>query len=332
MRPAAARRGGPEARRLQTPGAPTPPRALPVMKTCVILNPRAGSAQAARESLLRALGRLGGVQIRETSEAGMARELAGRAVREGFDRVVAAGGDGTLNGVLDGLAPDFDRAELGLVPAGTGNDLARTLGIPDHPEEAVEVLLAGHVRRLDVGRLEVGEGPRWFLNASAGGFTGEVDEELKAELKEAWGPLSYLRTAVEALAELERYRTRLVLEPGTPEEERIRLATVNVVVANGRFVAGGLLVAPDAEPDDGLLDVVAIQAAPVARLSLLAPRVVVGQHLDHELVLHRRVRALEVHAEPPMPFNADGEPAGHTPARYQVLPGAVRFVAPEVAG
>ncbi|HEX6201183.1 MAG TPA: acylglycerol kinase family protein, partial [Thermoanaerobaculia bacterium] len=107
------------------------------MKTCVILNPRAGSAEAARESLLRALGRLDRAQILETSEAGMAKELAARAVREGFGRDVAAGGDGTLNGVLNGLAPDFDRAELGLVPAGTGNDLARTLGIPDDPEEAV---------------------------------------------------------------------------------------------------------------------------------------------------------------------------------------------------
>lgn len=298
------------------------------MKTCVILNPRAGGAEAARESLLRALGRLDGVQVQETSEAGTAAELAARAVREGFGRVIAAGGDGTLNGVLNGLAPDFGRAELGLVPAGTGNDLARTLGIPGDPEAAVEVLLSGRVRHLDVGRIQVGEERHWFLNASAGGFTGEVDEELKVELKEAWGPLSYLRTAVEALAELEAYRTRLVLEPGSPEEERIRLATVNVVVANGRFVAGGLLVAPEAAPDDGMLDVVAIKAAPVARLSLLAPRVVVGQHLDHELVLHRRVRTLEVHSEPPMPFNADGEPAGHTPACYQVLPGAVRFVAP----
>lgn len=298
------------------------------MKTCVILNPRAGGAEAARESLLRALGRLDGVQILETSEAGMAKELAARAVREGFERVVAVGGDGTLNGVLNGLAPDFGRVELGLVPAGTGNDLARTLEIPSDPEEAVELLLAGTVRSLDVGHLQAGDVRRWFLNASAGGFTGEMDEELKADLKEAWGPLSYLRTAVEALADLEAYRTRLVLEPGTSEEERLRLATVNVVVANGRFVAGGLHVAPEAAPDDGLLDVIAIRAAPVARLSLLAPRVVVGQHLDHELVLHRRVRTLEIHSEPPMPFNADGEPVGPTPCRYQVLPGAVRFVAP----
>jgi diacylglycerol kinase (ATP) len=100
------------------------------------------------------------------------------------------------------------------------------------------------------------------------------------------------------------------------------------VVANGRYVGGGLHVAPTAGPDDGLLDVVVIHAAPIARLSLLAPRVAIGAPLGHELVEHRRVRSLEVRSDPPMPFNADGEPIGSTPARFQVLPGAIRFLAP----
>lgn len=301
-------------------------------RTCIILNPHAGSAEAVRETLRRVVGRLDRIEIRETGGAGTARELAARALEEGFERLVAAGGDGTLNEVLNGLAPDFARAELGLVPAGTGNDIARTLEIPPDPEEAVEVLLAGATRRLDAARLECAGETRWFLNVSAGGFSGEVDEELKGEIKEAWGPLSYVRTAFEALADLEAYRVRLVLDPGTPKEERIRLAAVNVAVANGRYVGGGLHVAPEAEPDDGLLDVVAIRAAPAGRLWLLAPAIVAGHHLEHELVLHRQVRSLEVHAEPNMPFNADGEPVGDTPVRYDLLPGAVRFVARAPAG
>ncbi|HUF77934.1 MAG TPA: diacylglycerol kinase family protein [Thermoanaerobaculia bacterium] len=298
------------------------------MKTCVILNPRAGSAQTILESLRRALDRLDELEIRETDAAGGARALAARAVEEGFDRLVAAGGDGTLNEVLNGLAPDFDRAELGLVPAGTGNDLARTLGIPLDPERAVEVVASGAVRKLDVARLHAGGEDRWFLNVSAGGFSGEVDEGLKAEFKESWGPLSYLRTAFEAATELETYDARLTFEPGTSDEESLRLDAVNVVVANGRYVGGGLHVAPTAAPDDGLLDVVVIHAAPIARLSLLAPRVAIGAHLGHELVEHRRARSLEVRSDPPMPFNADGEPIGSTPVRYQVLPKAVRFLAP----
>jgi diacylglycerol kinase (ATP) len=300
----------------------------PVMRTCIILNPRAGAAEAIRESLGRAIDRLDGIEIRETERAGRARALAASAVAEGFDRVVAAGGDGTLNEVLNGIAPDFGRVELGLVPAGTGNDLARTLGIPSDPEAAVEVLARGAVRSLDLARLQTEGEDRWFLNVSAGGFGGEVDEDLRAEIKEVWGPLSYIRTAFEALAELETYRVRLTFEPGSSEAASLEVAAVNVVVANGRYVAGGLHVAPTAAPDDGLLDVVVIRAAPIPRLSLLAPQVALGQHLDHELILHRRVRSLAVESEPAMQFNADGELAGATPVRYQVVPGAVRFVAP----
>lgn len=297
------------------------------MRTCVILNPLAGGGEASRARLRQAVDRLAGARVLETHAIGDARALAARAAEEGFGRMVAAGGDGTLNEVLQGLAPRFP-VELGLIPVGTGNDLARTLGIPPDPVEALNVLEAGAVRRLDVGRFTGFEGDRWFLNVSAGGFSGEVDEHLDPEIKAVWGPLSYVRTAFDALAELEPYHTELTISPGTDREERLELSLVNVVVANGRFVAGGLPVAPEAAPDDGLLDLVAIRAAPVGRLSLLAARMALGQHLEHELVLHRRGPSLTVTCTPAMVFNTDGELAGPGPAHFEVLPRAVRFVAP----
>lgn len=299
------------------------------MKTCVILNPNAGGAEGARKVLARQTGTRNDLQIWCTAEAGDARRMAARARDEGFGRVVAAGGDGTLNEVVNGLAPDFDGVEVGLIPLGTGNDLARSLEIPREPEAAVELLSAGTSRPMDMARVE-GEAVHHFLNVSAGGFSGEVGEILEQdpEVKAAWGPLSYVRGAFEALSELEPYRTRIVLDPGGPDEERIRLAAVNVAVANARFVGGGIHVAPRAACDDGLLDLVAIRAAPVSRLSLLASKVLVAQHLDDELVLHRQVSRLEIHAEPAMSFNADGERIGLTPLRYEVLPGALRFVTP----
>ncbi len=303
------------------------------MKTVLILNPNAGSAAKVREILDEVLQGRDGVEVRETAEAGDAGRIAREAVAEGFERVVAAGGDGTLNEVLNGIAPDFDRVELGLIPLGTGNDLSRTLDIPrempDDLQEAIELMVEGTVRPLDVASVCTDGGePRYFLNVSAGGFSGEVNEKMEDEVKAAWGPLSYVRGAFEALSEMEIYRTRLRLEPGTEDEEEIRLATVNVAVANGRFVAGGLHVAPAARPDDGLLDLVMIEAAPVARLSLLAPQVLVGQHVEDELVHHHRFRRLEIRSEPPMGFNADGEMIGKTPVTYEIHPGAIRFVCP----
>lgn len=299
------------------------------MRTFVILNPTAGGAEAAEELLARELAALDDLQIGRTTAAGDAQRLAARARRDGFERVVAAGGDGTLNEVLNGLAPDFDGLEVGLVPLGTGNDLARTLEIPRTVEEAVAVLVAGVTRRFDVARVE-GETVRYFLNVSAGGFSGEVGEILEQdpEVKAAWGPLSYVRGAFQALSQLEPYRTRLVIDPGGAGEEELRLASVNVIVANARFVGGGLHVAPPALPDDGLLDLIVVRAAPVGRLSVLASKVLVSQHMEDELILHRQVRRLEVHAEPSMPFNADGELIGHTPVRYEVLPQALRLVVP----
>lgn len=299
------------------------------VRTRVILNPAAGGGSGAAAGLAELLAALPGVEVRETSQPGDARRFAERALASGCRRLVAVGGDGTLNEVVNGLAPDFGRAELALLPSGTGNDLARALGLPDRPDEALAVLAAGHTRPLDLVHLgAAGARSGYFANASAGGFSGEVDERLNAETKAAWGPLSYLRSAIAALPGLEPYRATLVLEPGTPEEERLELELVNLVVANGRFVAGGVPVAPQAEPDDGLLDLVAIRAAPASRLALLASKVLLGQHLGDDLVLHRRFRRLEVLSRPAMPTNADGETGFETPLRYRVLPGAVRFVVP----
>ncbi len=318
------RKAGPEflgARGLQ--------RAAGMPGTRVILNPSAGGGSGADRDLRERLAALPGVEVCETSEPGAARRLAKQAVAAGCRRLVAAGGDGTLNEVLNGLAPDFGRAEVALVPAGTGNDLARSLGLPEPTDEALAVLAAGHTRALDLARLDDGGGAsRYFANASAGGFSGEVDERMDEQVKAAWGPLSYLRSAVAALPELEPYRTTLVLEPGTPEEERLELALVNLVVANGRFVAGGVAIAPEASTDDGLLDLVAIRAAPIARLAGLASKVLLGQHLGDELVVHRKFRRLDVRSRPPMPCNADGETGYATPLGYRVLPAAVRFVVP----
>lgn len=311
------------------------------MKTCIILNPEAGGGASA-SSLDRAIARLPETVVRASPEPGAARRLARQAAEDGFERVVAAGGDGTLNEVLNGLAPDF-AAAIGLIPLGTGNDLARTLAIPTDPAAAVEVLRSGRTRAIDAVRVERlgdrdeggtpggGEVAGWFLNASAGGFSGEIDERLDGEVKGSWGPLAYLRGALEALASLEPYRLRLEIEgeDGEPGAvERLATPAVNLVIANGRTIAAGIPVAPEAAIDDGLADLLVIVPAPVSRLSVLASKTLVGLHEQDELVISRRVRRVTVRAEPAMPFNLDGELSGTTPVRYEVVPGAVRFVVP----
>ncbi|MDQ3624016.1 MAG: diacylglycerol kinase family lipid kinase, partial [Verrucomicrobiota bacterium] len=250
-------------------------------------------------------------------------QLAASAAEDGFETVIAAGGDGTLNEVLNGLENAFGRVRLGLLPLGTGNDFARSLKLPTEVDAALGILAAGHTRRVDILRLE-GASRRHALNVSAGGFSGTVNEKLTDKLKATWGPLSYVRGFVEALPELADYHTEIVLD----EEERIEVPAYNIVVANGAWVAKGLPIAPEAQIDDGLADLVLIPAASIAQLAVLAPQILLGSHLASDLVVFRRARKIVVKADPPMNFNTDGEWFGGTPVTFTVLPRAIEVLAP----
>jgi len=290
------------------------------MKTCVITNPNSGTAQA-QEQLREQLQRLPGLTISETKQPGDARRLAAEAVRAGFDLVVAAGGDGTINEVLNGMAVDFSRAALGILPLGTANDFARTINVPADVSAAVEILLAGNKQPTDVIRYTSTE-TRYFINVSAGGFSGQVNEALTAEMKQAWGPLAYLRSAAGVLPNLTDYRTFIACD----DEPEQKLHLYNMVVANARYVAGGIPIAPEAQLNDGLADVVIVPAASMLELAVLGPQLLLGTHLGSELVHFRRASKITVRSEPGMWFNVDGELISNAPAQFEVLPRVLQVI------
>ena len=238
--------------------------------------------------------------------------------------VVAAGGDGTLNEVINGIQENAGEASVGLIPLGTGNDFARSIGVPTDLAAAIEALRAAHTRAIDLVRVTSDE-VRYFLNVSAGGFSGLVNEKLTPEMKKTWGPLAYLRSAAAALPELRAYRTTLAFD----NSESLMLDLYNVVVANGRFVGGGTLIAPEASIDDGLLDIILIQKRPAPELALLVAQVALATHLASDAVVFRRAAKLTVNSKPGMWFNVDGELVGNEPARFEILPRALRFVVPK---
>jgi diacylglycerol kinase (ATP) len=291
--------------------------------TSVILNPSAGSVREL-DDLVKQIGHLPGAEIHMTTKAGSAARLARAAVRKGCTMIVAAGGDGTLNEVINGIQENAGDACVGLLPLGTGNDFARTIGLPTDPEAAIEMLRAGHIRAVDLVRVTSDE-VRYFLNVSAGGFSGLVDEKLTPEIKKTWGPLAYLRSAAAALPELRAYRTTLAFD----NTKSLMLDLYNVVVANGRYVAGGTLIAPEASIDDGLLDIILIQQRSAPELALLAAQVAMGAHLSSDAIVFRRAAKLTVNSKPGMWFNVDGELVGNEPARFEILPRALRFVVPK---
>jgi diacylglycerol kinase (ATP) len=151
-----------------------------------------------------------------------------------------------------------------------------------------------------------------------------VNEKLTPEMKKSWGPLAYLRSAAAALPELRAYRTTLAMD----NAESITMELYNVVVANGRYVGAGTLIAPDASIDDGLLDVVLIPQRPAGELALVIAQVALGTHLSSAAVVHRRAKKLTVNSKPGMWFNVDGELVGNEPATFEIVPRALRFIAP----
>lgn len=289
-------------------------------RTCLLFNPRAGSA-AQLAVIVARLAELG-VEVRELGEDDDLAGLVRTTTEAGYDTIVVAGGDGSVQAAAIGLTTANRRATLAVLPLGTGNDFCRTMAIPLDPQAATELLLTGTPRDVDVLQVEGAPKP-YLINAATGGFSGKVAAEVTSELKAAWGPLAYLRGALGPVTDPPTYRVTLRFDDGPAEEHDV----LNVVVANARSAAGGFAVAPGANPEDGFLDVVLVHAADTLDLSVVAARLMHGDYTHDENVTHRRARAVEVVSDPPLPMSLDGERCECHRVRFSVVPKAVRVLA-----
>ncbi|MFC7474603.1 lipid kinase [Dankookia sp. GCM10030260] len=235
----------------------------------------------------------------------------------GFDRVVIGGGDGTLNAAIPGLL----KAGLpfGILPLGTANDLARSLGIPFELDAAAQVIATAAPRPVDLGEVN----GHCYFNVASIGFSAELASELKAEAKKRWGKLGY---GVAALGLLRRARPFTVTLVHDGRVERVR--TIQVSVGNGRHYGGGMTVSEDARPDDGLLDVYSLEVTHWWRLVALLPWLRRGTHGSWRDVRAFRTTELELRTRKPRPVNTDGELTTHTPAAFRLRPAALRVFAP----
>lgn len=289
--------------------------------TLVLLNPGAGKG-GDRRGWREALDDLRDAEVCESRSEADARARVRAAIDDGVERIVAAGGDGTVSLVVDAVAAadGLDRVQVGILPLGTANDYARSLELPAEPETAVDVLRRGRTRRVDLGRVE-GPTSRHLVNVSVGGFGGRVGERVASETKRRWGPLAYFEAAAEQITHLERYDLHARLD-----EEELELQAVHVIVANGTRTGGNIPVAPNARLDDGLLDVILVPALELPQLLALIPAFLAGQHTDDERLVVRRVEGAAFRSDPPMPFGVDGEPIGDGPVDFRVLAGALEVI------
>ncbi len=288
----------------------------------VICNPSSGGGSYDPDALRDELGEFE-LDWVTTEGPGDAMEGA-REWREGL--LIVAGGDGTVNDVVNGLgkAGFPEGVTLAILPAGTGNDLAATLDIPEDPDLAEDVIRQNRVRTLDAARVRSGGvGEKFFVNVATGGLGAEISRANDEEFKQKWGKLSYLRASLETAKEFDVRELDLYLD-GEPRKVR----AVNVVVGNCRYAGGGWLAAPRANPEDGLLDVVIIEKLDLADLLQLAPASMArSDYLGKEGVFFARAKEIRVETQPPgLEFTADGEVIGDEPTEFSVIPGALKVV------
>lgn len=311
-----------------------PPSGGPPSDALLILNPEAGGLRGEPTLLTRleAHPQLRGVKVVPTQSAAELRAEARKARDEERTHILVGGGDGTfhevVNGLLDGLDPESlppreSLPVLAIIPLGTGNDLARSLGTPLAPWKALDALDWGCPRPMDLIRVQ-GSRDRWCVNALTGGMVAQPDVTAGAESKAAMGLLAYVRQGLASLeGEMPLYDLRLTLE-GRRQET---LKAQTLVAANGRFIGGAVPVAPDARLDDGLLDLLVVPDLGLTDMGLLLPRLLVGKHKDHPGLFTERVRQLEIRSDPALHLSLDGEPTRAEEAVLRVLPGAVRILA-----
>ncbi|HYP72644.1 MAG TPA: diacylglycerol kinase [Microbacterium sp.] len=298
------------------------------MDVALLMNPAAragahtGAAMRAAERL-RAAGHR--VSVISGGSAAESSELLRTALDLGADAVVVAGGDGTVSLAIQQLAGG--RVPLGIVPAGTGNDLANTLGLRDlDADAAADAVIAGTTRTIDLARVTRTDGTSvLYGTVLASGFDSKVNDRAN---RMRW-PRGHMRYNVAILVEFLRLRGipfDVELELADGVTERIAGELVMATVGNGRSYGGGIPICPDADLEDGLLDVTLLRPAGRLKLLRLLPRVYRGTHTSIDEVTTYRVRSARL-ASPGVTAYADGDPLGPLPLRVDVVPGALRVFA-----
>ena len=291
------------------------------IRALIVFNPIAGQASSLEQDIIAAcdVWREHGwtVDIRPTEGPGDGTRIAREAAAQGYDLVVAAGGDGTVNEVVNGLAGT--QTALAALPAGTVNVWVREIGLPLQPRAAAEALLHAKVRAIDLGRA----GDRYFLLMAGVGFDAAVTAEVHAREKRRLGIFAYLLRGYELAWRFQGTRVRIVIDGKV-----VRSRVLMVVLGNSQLYGGVLKVTARASMDDGLLDVciikgTSLRSAPLRVLSILLQRYT----LDPKIEYHR-ARIVRIETGRGLPVQVDGDHIGNTPMIFEAVPGALRALLP----
>lgn len=311
------------------------------MNPLVIVNPHSGGGKTGRtfSSTQRTFeASLGTIDVAFTERTGHAIDLAYAGAKEKRELVIAVGGDGTLNEVVNGVmraAEDGIQApEVAIVGQGTGGDFRKTLGVEHRLDKYLEAIASGRVRAVDVGRIiyrdhEKTEKTRYFVNILSAGMGGLVDQYVASASRALGGKVAYFGASFRALVASRRGRLKCdVTSEG--KESKKRIQTYMIAICNGRYFGSGMHVAPMAKFDDGKFEVVSIDAASKIAFSVNSQRIYDGAHIGKEGIEHFSCEKISMdldneEARDVFLLDCDGEPIGGLPISVECVPGAIRF-------
>lgn len=289
----------------------------------IIYNPTSGR-EAFKKELANVLERfeLAGYEAsaHATTGEGDASEAAKVAVERRYDVIVAAGGDGTINEVVNGIADQDYRPKLGVVPSGTTNDFARALGIPRNIMKAVDVILDGQSMPLDIGKVN----DQYFINIAGGGKLTELTYEVPSKLKTMIGHMAYYVKGIEMLPSVKSTSVRLEYD-GEVLEDDIML----FLVSNTNSVGGFEKLAPEAKLDDGYFDLLILKKTNLAEFVRLATLALKGNHLEHKNLIYTQAKHIKVENAEKMQLNIDGEFGGMLPGEFHNLQQHIELFVPD---
>jgi diacylglycerol kinase (ATP) len=301
-----------------------------VTETVMIVNPASSAGRTARqwpEIAKRAKAHGLDVEVRLTEQRGHATELAREAAGRNVPLVLAIGGDGTVSEVANGLV-GAAATELAIVQRGSGCDIMRTFGIPKDADRALEIAAKAPARTIDLGRVEYAgrDGAiesRHFINIASAGLTGVAADRVNRSGKPLGATVAFCWAAVATFAGYRNSRFRVQID-----DELIDQVCNNAIVANCRYFAGGMKILPDADPADGLFDVLVWGDVSKLDLALNLHKLYRGTHTGHPKATIRRARRVTVTPDSALPIEVDGEQPGLTPATFEIVPSALRLRAP----
>jgi lipid kinase YegS len=289
-------------------------------RIAVIVRPPADEArlEAVRSAVTAVRSEGHRVAVRLTFEPGDARRFARSAARAGWDVVVAAGGDGTVNEVVNGLARAGGETALGLLPLGTANDFATSLDIPESPEDALRLAATGRAHPIDVARVN----RRCFINVSTGGFGADASKSAGRALKKRLGGLAYVLRGVENIVNFDVHEGSFRVNGQLVHEGEF----VFFAVGNARQTGGGTPLTPLAQVGDGRLDIMLVHGMSRLQFMALLPDLRAGTHLDSPHVSYHRGDEFDVTSRGELLVNADGERVAGESFSYDVLSHPLRVV------